>query len=181
MSDETPDQSPERDLSDARSPSSEQAVEEYRERLWVPVGWWVLGTLFSLSMLVAVLFYLGPVVALITFVVLQGIIVAGFISYGRLRVSVAAERLWVGPANIEWRYVAAARALDEVQSRQRRGPQSDARAFMMLRPYLTRTVEITIDDADDPTPYWLVASRHPQRLAAAVNARISHPGATPER
>lgn len=46
----------------------------YRERLWVPVGWWLLGALFSLSMLIAVLFYLGPVAAVITFVVLMGLL-----------------------------------------------------------------------------------------------------------
>ena len=89
MSDEMPDQSPERNPSDPQHPTPEQPAGTYRERLWVPVGWWVLGTLFSLSMLVAVLFYLGPIVALITFAVLEGIIAAGFVGYGRLVVNVA--------------------------------------------------------------------------------------------
>jgi hypothetical protein len=27
---------------------------------------------------------------------------------------------------------------------------------------------VTIDDPRDPTPYWLISSRHPRRLAAAL-------------
>ena len=37
-----------------------------------------------------------------------------------------------------------------------------------LRPYLSRAVRIGIDDPADPTPYWLVSSRRPDRLAAAL-------------
>jgi hypothetical protein len=29
-------------------------------------------------------------------------------------------------------------------------------------------VKVLLDDPDDPTPYWLISSRHPRQLAAAV-------------
>ena len=29
-------------------------------------------------------------------------------------------------------------------------------------------VEITLDDPEDPVPYWLVSTRRPQQLAAAL-------------
>lgn len=152
--------------------------EPYRERLWVPVGWWLLGSLFALSMLVAVLFYLGPVAAIITFVVLMAAIAAIFLRYGGLTVRVTEDRLWVGEANIEWRYVSAVDSHDEARTRLRRGTRADARAFMTLRPYLSESVEVTLDDPDDPTPYWLINSRSPQRLAAAIRDRINRPDAT---
>ena len=139
----------------------------------MPVGWWILAGLFALSMFVAVLFYLGPWIALITFVALMGIVVAVYIPYGRLSIRTDEDRLWVGPANIEWRYITEVAALDEQQTRQRRGPQADARAFLTLRPYLNRAVEVTLGDPEDPTPYWLVSTRSPDRFAAAVRARIS--------
>jgi hypothetical protein len=38
----------------------------------------------------------------------------------------------------------------------------------MLRPYLSRAVRVEIDDPADPAPYWLLSTRHPERLAAAL-------------
>jgi hypothetical protein len=43
----------------------------------------------------------------------------------------------------------------------------------VLRPYIKTTVEITLDDPEDPVPYWLVSTRHPQRLAAALQDAAS--------
>ena len=145
----------------------------HQERLWVPVGWWILAGLFALSMFVAVLFYLGPWMAVGTFVVVMAIVAAVYIPYGRLLLRTDADRLWVGRANIEWRYITDVSALDEQQTRRRRGPEADVRAFLTLRPYLNRTVEVAISDPEDPTPYWLVSTRSADRFAAAVRARIS--------
>jgi hypothetical protein len=50
------------------------------------------------------------------------------------------------------------------------GPAADARAYLLLRPYLKRAVKVQITDPADPTPYWLVSSRHPEALAGALNA-----------
>lgn len=159
-------------------PGPQPGPGTYRERLWVPVGWWVLGCLFALSMLVAVLFYLGPLVAGITFAVLMAAIAAVFVRYGSLTIRVTEDRLWVGEANIEWRYVRQVEVHDEARTRLRRGRHADARAFMTLRPYLKESIEVTLDDAEDPTPYWLVNSRSTQRLAAAIRTRINRPDAT---
>jgi Protein of unknown function (DUF3093) len=43
----------------------------------------------------------------------------------------------------------------------------------VLRPYIATAVEITLNDPDDPVPYWLVSSRRPRAFAAAVNAARS--------
>jgi hypothetical protein len=144
----------------------------YTERLWVPVGWWVLTALFALSLLIAVLFYLGPVWGFGSGLLVMVVMGGAFLRYGREEIRVEPDRLWVGGANIEWEYVAEVRVLDEHATRRRRGPDSDARAYLVLRPYLNRAVEVTIADRTDPTPYWLISSRHPQRLAAAIAAQF---------
>lgn len=149
----------------------------YAERLWVPVGWWVLTLLFALSLFIAVLFYLGPVWAIGAGLLVMVVMGVAFVRYGNLQIRVEADRLWVGAANVEWEYVADARPLDEPATRRRRGPDSDARAYLVLRPYLSRAVEVTISDDSDPTPYWLISTRSPQRLAAAITARCGHRGA----
>ena len=58
--------------------------------------------------------------------------------------------------------------LDAGGTRRLAGRDADARAYLLLRPYLQRAVRIGIDDPADPTPYWLVSTRRPDRLAAAL-------------
>ena len=52
---------------------------------------------------------------------------------------------------------------------------ADARAYLVLRPYLKRAVKVEITDPADPAPYWLVCTRHPEELAKALNA-LTHVG-----
>jgi Protein of unknown function (DUF3093) len=59
-------------------------------------------------------------------------------------------------------------ALDEKQAMALRGPRADPSAHLLLRPYLKRAVYIGLADPSDGVPYWLVATRHPDRLAAAI-------------
>jgi hypothetical protein len=153
--------------------STQHSPTGYTERLWVPVGWWVLTVLFALSLLIAVLFYLGPVWGVGSGLLVMVVMGLLFYRYGREQIRVEVDRLRVGAANIEWVYVTGARALDEASTRRRRGPESDARAYLVLRPYLNRAVEVSIADEADPTPYWLISSRAPERLAAAITARCS--------
>ena len=61
-------------------------------------------------------------------------------------------------------------ALDAEETRRVAGPEADARAYLLLRPYLKRAVRVEIADTDDPAPYWLLSSRHPEELARAVRA-----------
>ena len=88
-------------------------------------------------------------------------------------ISVDAQEIRVGRASIEHAYIAASRALDAEQTRLRAGVEADASAHLVLRPYIKTAVEITLDDEDDPVPYWLISTRNPQRLAAALRDATS--------
>ena len=59
-------------------------------------------------------------------------------------------------------------ALDEKQAALLRGPRADPAAHLMLRPYLKRAVYIRLADPGSGVPYWLVATRHPEELATAI-------------
>jgi hypothetical protein len=135
----------------------------FRERLTVPVIWWVLAGLFSLSVLVAVGAYLGPTWGFGTSIFASASILT----------SVDARELRVGRASIEHRYIAGCRPLDAEETRRHAGVEADARAHLVLRPYVKTAVQITLDDPDDPVPYWLVSTRHPQQLAAAQREAAS--------
>jgi hypothetical protein len=49
-----------------------------------------------------------------------------------------------------------------------RGPRADPAAFMLIRPYLKLAVYIEISGGPAAVPYWLVGTRHPAELAAAI-------------
>ena len=146
----------------------------FRERLSVPLMWWVLAALLALSALLAVGFYLGPVwgggVAVATFAVAAAL----FWSTSVL-VTVDAEELRVGRAVLERAYIGRCQPLDAAATELRSGVQADARAHLVLRPYIATAVEIEIDDDADPVPYWLVSTRRPTRLAAALTRVVPAP------
>jgi Protein of unknown function (DUF3093) len=144
----------------------------FHERLTVPAVWWLLAGLFALSVLLAVGAYLGPVWAVGTTVATL-LVAAAIFASASIAISVDTDQIRVGRAAIEHRYIAGCRALDAEETRRRGGVEADARAHMVLRPYVKTAVEIILDDSDDPVPYWLVSTRHPQRLSAAMHEAAS--------
>ncbi len=140
----------------------------YDERLGVPLRWWALATMFMASILVAFLVATPLWVAVSGTAVLTLALLALFLGYGAARISVTDGVLTAGRARISVDHVGEVRALDADQTHRLAGRDADARAFLLLRPYLRRAVRIAIDDPADPTPYWLVSTRRPDRLAAAL-------------
>jgi len=140
----------------------------YDERLGVPLRWWALATTFLATVLIAFLVSTPTWVALGGTTALVAIVVGVFLGYGRARVRVADGVLQAGRARIPVRHVGRVDALDADATRRLAGRDADARAYLLIRPYLRRAVRVEIVDPADPTPYWLVATRHPDRLAAAL-------------
>jgi hypothetical protein len=140
----------------------------YDERLGVPLRWWALATMFLASMLLAFLVATPAWVALSGTAVLSAALLGGFWSYGKARVTVRDGVLTAGRARISVEHVGAVEALDADATHRLAGRDADARAYLLLRPYLRRAVRIAIVDPADPTPYWLVSTRRPTRLAAAL-------------
>jgi hypothetical protein len=141
----------------------------FRERLHVPVVWWLLAGGLALSVLLAFGFSAGPVWGVVTAAAVLAVATAIFLQ-AAVRIEVDDAMIRIGRARIEHRYIAAAAALDAEQTRRRAGGEADARAHLVLRPYVATAVEITLDDPADPVPYWLVSSRRPRALAAALTA-----------
>src|SRR4051812_11756727 len=92
----------------------------------------------------------------------------GFAWLGSARVEVRDGVLYAGPAHISLHLLGAAQPLDAEQTRRVHGVDADARAFLCTRPYVKRAVQVEVIDPEDRTPYWLISTRHPQRLAAVL-------------
>ena len=149
----------------------------YDERLGVPLRWWALATMFLASVLIAFLVATPPWVALVSTGVLVVLVVTVLVAYGAARVEVAGGVLRAGRARISVAHLGVVQPLDPQETRMLAGRGADARAYLLIRPYLRRAVRVDIADPADPAPYWLVATRHPDRLASALAAaRVDEAG-----
>ena len=141
----------------------------------MPLRWWVQAT-----MLLATL-WLAFVVAMPAWAAfaISGALLAGvyglFAWVGGTTVSVRDGVLHAGRARIEVALLGPAEPLDAEGTRRVHGVEADARAFLLTRPYLKRSVRVPVEDPRDPTPYWLISSRRPDRLAAALGRATEQP------
>jgi hypothetical protein len=103
---------------------------------------------------------------------LVAITVGLFLWVGSARVAVRDGVLHAGPAHISEDLLGAVEALDPEETRRVHGVDADARAFLLTRPYLKRSVRVEIADPADRTPYWLVSTRHPGELSAALTGAL---------
>lgn len=152
--------------------------ERYDERLAVPLRWWVQGSMLVASLWLALIVAVPGALAWGVTALALALLAALLRSYGSTRIVVADDELRVGRARIESRHLGVAEALDADQARRAAGVEADARAYLVLRPYLSRAVRVEITDPADPAPYWLVSTRHPEALAGAV-AGLTAGGPTP--
>lgn len=146
------------------------ADSAYRERLGVPLRWWVQGTMLVASMWLALVVAVPELVAWGVTAGLMALLAGLLLSYGSSHIVVADGVLHVGRARITAEHLGSAVALDAEQTHRKAGVEADARAFLVLRPYLKRAVVIEITDPADPAPYWLVSTRHPEALAGAIGS-----------
>jgi len=144
----------------------------YIERLWPPPSWWLADTgLVAAVWLVLVVSTPAPLVAAGT--VVAAVSVLGGLAACAVTVGVRDGEVVAGRARLPVERCAAVEPLDVEAARRARGVDADARAFLLLRPYLARAVRVRLDDPHDPTPYWLLSARRPERIAAAAAAARS--------
>jgi Protein of unknown function (DUF3093) len=106
----------------------------------------------------------------VPYLVLLPLAALGLWWLGRIRVGVRDGELWVDDAHLPARYVAEVGVLDAAGKRAALGPQADPLAFVVQRPWVPGAVLVVLDDPADPTPYWVVSARRPERLARALLA-----------
>ncbi len=142
----------------------------YSERLSVP--WWAWPPLLGAAALLAAEIGLGAPGprTWAPYAVLLPLTAFGLWWFGRIRVAVTGGELRVDDARVPLRFVADAIPLDTDGRRELLGIGADRLAFVVQRPWISGAVQVLMDDPDDPTPYLLVSSRHPHRLAAALLA-----------
>ena len=164
----------------------------YRERLLVPVSYWLLSVPVVVTLGAEAYFFVDGFIPVLVIVALFAIVAAFLANWSRATIEVDGAVLRAGNATLALSGADEVIALDERQTRALGGPRADPAAHVLLRPYVKRAVYISLtapaeggpaggEPAEQApaegapaarVPYWLVATRHPAELAAAIeNAR----------
>ena len=153
----------------------------YHERLRVPVSWWVLGLLSTFMLGAGFLAGFDWEPALAVYAAIAVPLTAFLIGWGWLRIEVSRGALRVGKSALPLTQAGQVTVLDTDQTRALRGPRADPAAFLLARPYLPEAVYISVEDPAGVTPYWLIGTRRPAELAAAIEAArpAARAGGTP--
>lgn len=174
MADDT-DATPPGGFAEARAPRAE--VKPYREKLRTP--WWWYPLALAVAILLAAEFHIAgfaltdwiPFSTLLPF----SVIVVWWLGRSRLTISPRdgggssdSGELSIRDARLPLQFVSGAVALDARTLRRLIGREGDPSAFVAIRPWIGPGVQVQLDDPDDPTPYWVISTRHPDRVAALL-------------
>jgi hypothetical protein len=140
----------------------------YRERLLVPVSYWLLAVPSIAFLGAEAWFVAGGIVPPITLAVLSLIAAIFLINWGSATIEVTGGVLRAGRDTLPLSEAGEVVPLTEKQAALLRGPRADPAAHLFLRPYVKRAVYIALADPADGVPYWLISTRHPDRLTAAI-------------
>lgn len=149
----------------------------FRERLYVPLRWWVLATIgvaiggaevfagFDWHLVIVVYLGLGlPTAAIL-------------LAVGHVTVTVDADGLHERGRTLRFDQMLEVQHLDGEQTKRQLGPGGDRTAHLVARSYVRESVAVRTTE-DTGVPYWLVSSRRSADLFAALIAGAHLP--TPE-
>jgi len=83
--------------------------------------------------------------------------------------------LWVGEAHLPLEFAGETQIIPANLKRKVLGPAFDPAAFALHRSWVGPMVWIHVTDENDPTPYWLISTRHPEQLVVALDAGRPRP------
>ncbi|KUI11796.1 hypothetical protein AU193_15600 [Mycobacterium sp. GA-1285] len=146
----------------------------YRERLWVPWWWWPPG--LGLAALIALEVNMGVpgLPRWLPYALLLPVAVVVLLWLGRTEVRVVSgpegAELWAGPAHLPVDVITRSAEVPRSAKSAALGRQLDPAAYVVHRPWVGPMVLVVLDDPDDPTPYWLVSCRRPDKVLAAIRS-----------
>src|SRR6516165_9168017 len=143
-------------------------MHDYRERLYVPLAWWLLAVPTVLILGATLYAGLTEPWPIIIMAGLAAGCTALLITLGLGTVEIRDGALWAGNAALPLTAVSEVVRLDEKQTTRLRGPRADPAAHLYSRPYLKESVYLSVNPSSSVAPYWLIGTRHPAELAAAV-------------
>ncbi|MCU1556851.1 MAG: rane protein [Microbacteriaceae bacterium] len=138
----------------------------YRERLWAS-AWVFISTALvipaSLLVFLPINFTAGVIVAIVLYAGCVGILIATGPT-----IEVTTEQFVAGRARLPIGFIGATDAFRGEEATLERGRRLDSRAWLLIRGWIDPVVRVDVIDENDPTPYWVVSTRHPEDVVAAI-------------
>jgi hypothetical protein len=139
----------------------------YVERLTVRPIWWVVALAVAVLGAGELAAGFDWRVGLVVLVVAAAPTLTVLTVLSRLTVRVDERGIHAGGRTMTYDEMESVEALDPKQTRAQAGPGADPAAFMVFRGYIRESVVVRPLDAR-PVPYWLVSTRRPAAIVAAV-------------
>ena len=142
----------------------------YREVIRAPL--WLLAIIyfFMLSLVISIWAALGNNPALITLAAVTAALIWIY-SKTALTIEVDSNELRVGNAHIALSFIGDCVDLDNEAIRRVRTREADPRAFLAIRFWADKGIQISIADTHDSTPYWLISSHRGAELIKAIKTK----------
>lgn len=155
-----------------QSPAADSPVVLYRERQWVPWYWWLMAAFVVVISTATVSLNRGILWVIIPAILLSAIAVWVLLTWSSTVVQVEQDGdgtrwLTVKEAQLPHDVVSRSTAVPATARRNALGPQLDPAAFIVTHGWVPEHVMLVLDDPEDPTPYWLIGSKNPEKLLAA--------------
>jgi hypothetical protein len=140
----------------------------YAERLGVSWPMWVAAVVVDLILGIEALLAFPGLPGWVPWVVLVPLSVLLMLRVGRIRVTVSDDEFAVDDARLPLTVISDVVALDAAGKREALGVGAHPLAFVIQRPWIGPAVQVLLDDPADPTPFWVISTRHPVELATAL-------------
>ncbi len=143
----------------------------FAERWRAPWWYWLAGLILAAAVAAAVHLGYPGLRAVVPYAVTVPFVIGLLWWLSRVEIRITVKALYVDDAWLAREFIADAMPLSREAYRAALGPGFDPLAFVVRRPWITKAVLITLRDPDDPTPYWIISSRRPAALAAALSSK----------
>ncbi len=148
-------------------------MQLYRERLW-PSIWIFVMTALVIPASLLVFLPISPIAGVVTAIVLYLGTVTVLTATAPV-IEVTTTALAAGRARLPIDLTGPPAAFTSSEAVLERGQRLDARAWVVIRGWVSPVVKIPVIDPADPAPYWLISSRRPAELVAAIETARATP------
>ncbi|HEX7660240.1 MAG TPA: DUF3093 domain-containing protein [Pseudonocardiaceae bacterium] len=147
----------------------------YRERLYLQWWHWILPLIAAGIIAAEVHMGYPGVRAWLPYLITIPLTALMLWRFGHAKVEVRDGELWAGEAHLPLRFIDEIRIVPQAMKRRALGPGFDPAAYALHRSWVGPMLWLRLNDPDDSTPYWLISTRRPERLAEALEIARPQP------